>query len=220
VSVIAFKIPFSCLLNFIFAKSFFEVVTVTLPSFNWGIDNLNDHCPPGVTGCDKDTGGGGGGGGKDKAKKRLAGDCLKYVLDALKKAFAQKNKEDNSNGYLVSKEVKDAQSDVTNADKFEQTMSNATVQVVSNPPKNESSFIATASGTTIKLYPNYFPSSTDQALTFIHETFHLTPYDFNDVDMAHALNAPFTSVPGDAQATMNNASVAWNEKLQKACGKK
>ncbi len=53
--------------------------------------------------------------------------------------------------------------------------------------------------------------------TLIHETFHIGPYNsFSDIALAKALGVPY-QVGRTLQQTTDNASAAWNKKLEEAC---
>lgn len=159
--------------------------------------------------------GGGGGGITDQAKKRLTGDCARFIVEALKAFFAMQNQEYKRNNYKeVSQETLDAQSRAATINTFADTLSHIRLQAASNP---NAGYVATADGLqTVSLHPGW--KTTDKPLTLIHEAFHLLPYLITDVGMANALGAPYKTVPGNSIRTMENASRAWDAILQKKCG--
>ncbi len=67
--------------------------------------------------------------------------------------------------------------------------------------------------------PTIYPGPTyNGPQTLIHEVFHIGPYNqFTDSALANALKVPYAVVPGNRQATEENASAAWSAKLFEAC---
>jgi hypothetical protein len=132
--------------------------------------------------------------------------------------FNAKNDAAASHGQ-VNAAAMQAQKDVTSATAFVGEMMGRAIVRSTTPNKASPEAVATASGNTITLYP-LFASVSDKAEVMIHETFHGDPYDFSDRDMVDALGAKYKVVPNDPQATENNASDAWDKKLQEKCGAK
>jgi hypothetical protein len=96
-------------------------------------------------------------------------------------------------------------------------MMSASIIRSTQPDKEIPDADASAEFHTITLYP-LFSQNPDQPETFIHETFHLAPYGFSDQEMANAVGAKYTTIPGNIDKTVANASAAWDQKLEKACG--
>ena len=102
---------------------------------------------------------------------------------------------------------------------FTNLVSTTKIQNATNPRPDYYASVSPGSDT-VKL-EGAWKDDPDQGGTIIHEMFHVEgPYGFTDVDMAKALNAPYKGVPNDPQKTRDNASVAWNKKLEDSpCGK-
>ena len=103
------------------------------------------------------------------------------------------------------------QQDASTAGAFRNVLSE--LKVVPRPDMDSSH--AAEAGTTRVFYAgrNY-----GGPLTFIHETFHVGPYSqFTDSVLADTLGAPYQRGK-TPQKTEDNASKAWDQKLQEACG--
>jgi RHS repeat-associated protein len=154
---------------------------------------------------------------RDVAKNRLSGKCLEFILKTLQKAFDAQNDRSAASGYPPSASVLQSQKDATSGQSFSNTMMSASIIRSTQPDKEIPDADASAEFHTITLYP-LFSQNPDQPETFIHETFHLAPYGFSDQEMANAVGAKYTTIPGNIDKTVANASAAWDQKLEKACG--
>jgi RHS repeat-associated protein len=167
-------------------------------------------------------GGGHGGGGGDAARKaaidRINDKCLQWILDTLQKAWDERNAETHANGEGILPETYAAQNATISEKAFVGALNAATIL----PPNNDPRYSAEVVGNTIIQLGGGWAANPDKPLVMIHETFHLLPpYGFSDRQMADALGAKYKTVPNDPQKTNDNASAAWEKKLEQSpCAKK
>jgi hypothetical protein len=115
--------------------------------------------------------------------------------------------------------VKQAQADASTATAFTNVVANTKIENATNP--NPADYASVGQAGNVIMLEGAWKDDPDQGGTIIHETFHVDgPYGFSDETMAKALNASYKVVPNDPQKTRDNASVAWNKKLEDSpCGK-
>jgi RHS repeat-associated protein len=169
-------------------------------------------------------GNGGGGGPGDKARQdaldRLKNKlCMDWILKTLAKAYEVLNNQTRASGYGVSPEVKQAQADASTEKRFTNVVANTKIENATNPKPED--YASVAQGSNVIKLEGAWKDDPDQAGTIIHEMFHVDgPYGFSDETMAKSLNASYKVVPNDPDTTRDNASVAWNKKLEDSpCGK-
>jgi RHS repeat-associated protein len=138
----------------------------------------------------------------------LSPKCMDFILDAMKKALRMRRVQQMERGLHFDGTTARAQDGSINIGTFLTTMLK-TQKVVTNEHPNWS---AHAGEFTIWIDQGY-----EGPETWIHETFHLSPYAFSDQDMADALGAHYKVDPRNQMKTIENASSAWDCLLKHAC---
>jgi hypothetical protein len=139
----------------------------------------------------------------------LNSKCGYFIQDLLKKAFEQENKRVHQQGSGISPDTYRKQWEAQDLGRFVTNMIQGDY-VFSNSHRDYGAHVDDQLG------PVHIDLGYGGPVDLIHETFHRTPYGFSDRELADALGLPYKIDPRNAQTTTNNASTAWNCKLEDA----
>ena len=137
--------------------------------------------------------------------------CSQFILDTIQKTYTYLNNQALSRGYPARPDTLKAQGQSIDIGNFARTLLESDISITNRHP-NYGAHVGFAGGWTI-----YIDLGYAGPLDLVHETFHVGRYGFSDIDLARALGAPFVVDPRDGQKTVENASVAWNCRLEQAC---